>query len=356
MATRFLLAAVLVLALAASSRAQQSSYDPNPSAPARVPQGGYGPNPTPVQPLQPGRGYPSTAPAYTTPPSIHYSQPQDPRWSAAPAPFAASSPPAAMLPPSTIRVYRVAELVAAGAVNVPPPHAHAAAEGADVEQQTVAALNELATLVRSIAEMPHCRVQPHAPTLSLVVRHTEEGHKEIARLLEQLAQDDEPVIELTFRLVEASRELPEEQESLLKLVGKASLTADEAKQAEALCESPAAGLGELRVRAVNGRRTGFGPAGFPMAATAVCRGSGSTVQLRLDYFVPSEEGAKASSRSLSLADGGSAFLVTGDEPLWLVTARVVEPAASCEACLCSPKTKLPSIEESPSEQSDVAAE
>lgn len=112
---------------------------------------------------------------------------------------ARSRRPSPSVPTTTVCVYRVADLVAYDTVRQGPPFGVCTMEEWQSEhKQTLDALEGLGDLLQTTFAADSASFATHAESLSLIIRHTSEGHGEIADLLEQLRQNDESQIELSF--------------------------------------------------------------------------------------------------------------------------------------------------------------
>ena len=125
---------------------------------------------------------------------------------------------------------------------------------------TIKALDELCEVVETMCENKPIAIKSYAPSLSLIVRHTEDGHKEIAQLLQQLCDNDRPSIHLEFRGLDlknalqiADTDLTEDEEQrFISLLAQSRFT--KAESAELLSFIPAQPM-QYRVAPKSGRRT-----------------------------------------------------------------------------------------------------
>ena len=113
---------------------------------------------------------------------------------------------------TSIRLYKVADLVSNNLSETVASQI-SLEEWRSENKETIQALDRLASLVKAMSSTELSRVEPYPATLSLVIRHTAEGHREIDEMLELLRKANEPTIQLTCELIDVSRlkSLPEDQ-------------------------------------------------------------------------------------------------------------------------------------------------
>ena len=89
-------------------------------------------------------------------------------------------------PESIVRIYSVGDLVSIEVTS----GEFSPGNRDSVAPETLRALNNLASIVESMCSQKPVAVRTYAPTLSLIVRHSSAGHKEIDDLLRSLGQAD----------------------------------------------------------------------------------------------------------------------------------------------------------------------
>lgn len=127
-------------------------------------------------------------------------------------------------PKVSVRVYSVADLVAqppgadtqsmqflmqlyAASNDAPIPLPESKDESAENLQELTELLQEIAAPEQWESVGGVGRIAAHSKTLSLVVRQTEEGHREVSDVLEQLRRENSVRVELTLEFLEESSEV-----------------------------------------------------------------------------------------------------------------------------------------------------
>ena len=240
--------------------------------------------------------------------------------------------------PTMVRVYHAGNLVSSEAIDSGNHFFGEATleEWASQYPATIKALDELCEIVDTMCENKPIAIKSYAPSLSLIVRHTEDGHKEIAQLLHQLRDNDPPSIHLEFRALVVKNELQvaptdltedEAQRFSSLLATKSRFT--KAESAELLSFIPAQPV-QYKVGLKSGRRTPWGDPNRPSTATGRVDSETRTADIRIDFISDDyfEESIMWASAVLSLADGESAiFQHDFDSAVvtWLVTANLTTP-------------------------------
>lgn len=255
-------------------------------------------------------------------------------------------------PPTSIQVYGVADLVSYNTLHQAEFIGHISpAEWRAEHAETIASLDRLVLLVKAQCATKLATVEPHRETLSLVVRNTAEGHREVDQLLQSLRTGNKPSIWLTCQSIgylgdAHVQALPsEEQERAFKLVMKQVLSPDETREArELLGERPDAlmecGPVVLTVPLVAGRKTSWGISGFKTflgfkTATACLAPDKSSIQLRVDY-VNDDLGdtVPVGTQTFEIPIGSSAVFIQhcdGAYMPWLITPTMIDPATVANA-------------------------
>jgi len=245
-------------------------------------------------------------------------------------------------PETSIQLYSVGDLVSADALEVADWGKIPAEEWQVGHSRTIEALERLAALVEGMCTTKPAAVAAHRETLSLAVRHTAEGHREIEQLLKSLRTNNQPALRLTFQplctvssmLIES---LPKEkQERAYELLERKFLSAEEAQEARQLLTEPRYKDWEEDIHLVPGRKTSWGHPARPAAATARILPGTRSVQLRLDYVIDDivDETVPVASQVFEIQEGASAVsqhYCDGGTIVWLITPTILTPVPAEEA-------------------------
>ena len=232
-------------------------------------------------------------------------------------------------PAKTIEAYHVGDLVSKSAFGISSLGKTTSEEWNAEYPETRKALVELQDLVEALCSDKPASVKAYSPSLTLIVRHTAEGHEEVRQLLQTLRREDPVDLRLECRaLYSNSGELLKHarQESELKrleaLLQQTKFTKDEAT--ELLQFLPHRPLISHTVELKNGRRTSWGNNERPCTAMGRVDSVKSIAQIRIDFIADDlAELTPFGSQSLTLANGESAFFThccDGGTIVWLVTA------------------------------------
>lgn len=233
------------------------------------------------------------------------------------------------VPVTTIQTYRVGDLISKTAIEMAPMGKTTSKEWGAEYPQTLEALTELQGLVEAMCSQKPAAVKTYSPSLSLIVRHTAEGHEEVRELLQTLRQEVPVDLRLECRalysdvgeLVKIKRN-ESEQVRLETLLAKTKFTKDEA--AELLQFLPHGPLISHTVELRNGRRTSWGRNELPCTATGCVDRINSMAHVRIDFIADDlAESTPFGSQSLKLGNGESAIFnhyCDGGTIVWLVTA------------------------------------
>lgn len=231
---------------------------------------------------------------------------------------------------TTIQAYRVGDLISTTAVEMASIGKTTSREWGTEYPETLQALTELQGIVEAMCSQKPVAVRAYSPSLSLIVRHTAEGHEEIRQLLQTLRQEEPVDLRLEFRaLCSSTHELLKgqrkegEQKRLVALLEKKKFTKEEASELlQFLPEGPKISQTvELR----NGKRASWGGDGI-FSCTAMGRVDrvNSSAQFRIDFIADDlADSTPFGSQTLRLANGESAFFnyyCDGGAVVWLVTA------------------------------------
>jgi|GEM_PF-2323604 len=193
---------------------------------------------------------------------------------------------------TTVVIYRVGDIVSSPALEAPAfiGGRSTLPEWGSEYSETIAALTELQGLLESLHAHPSMRVAVFRPGLSMIVRHTESGHRDIEQFLAALRQDETLSLRLEFYAI------AEEPSNSLKAI----LTADQLSHLEGsmavpiLSESQTAEFQSLMVKnsaksafvvdLKPGRRTAWGSPLRPCTAMGRMDAESGMAQIRLDFI------------------------------------------------------------------------
>lgn len=239
-------------------------------------------------------------------------------------------------PETSIKVYNVSDLASQNTLRQTVDLAHISPEEWRNEHvETIESLDRLASLVQAMCATKSSAVQPYRDTLSLVVRHTADGHREIDELLKTLRSGNQPSIRLTCQLVyypqdENLSTSPEKQQRAEVLLMKKILTSEEAEEMKELVAHPQFAGQQQTVDLVTGRKTSWGQHGRPAFATARLVPEKHSVQLRVDYLADDiGEKFPVAAQVFEIPEGHSAMFLhicDGGAVVWLITPTPIEPA------------------------------
>ena len=245
--------------------------------------------------------------------------------------------------PTSLKVYRIGNIASAAAMKATLSSKSTNDEWTTEYIETIKALDETQEIITSLCQEKPVSVTVYAPLLSLIVRHTENGHMEIAELLDQLGAIHGPLIqmEITPVATESSEEtkagfakLPsDEQQRYFILNGKSQLTKAETEELHRLTER---GLGSAALKETvllkPGQRTPFELSAWPATAMARMNHEKGTIDIRVDAVSDDiGEIIPFTTKILSLAEGESGrffHIADGGFSAWRVTAKEVPPPAS----------------------------
>ncbi|QEG41012.1 hypothetical protein [Roseimaritima ulvae] len=228
-----------------------------------------------------------------------------------------------------LKVYPVGNIVAASAMKSGMGGHTTLDEWGAPYPETMNALDELRGLVDTMCSQKPLAVAAYPPSLSLIVRHTKDGHEEIAQLLESLAEDKDAAIQVECRALysqsptelDHSERTEEQQKTLHELLSKKRLTKTETTSLLALL--PAEADNKFSLALVPGRRVAWGVPGRPCTAMGRINHKKGLAEVRLDFISDDyAESTPFGTQIVSLADGESAFFhhyCDGGTVVWLVT-------------------------------------
>jgi hypothetical protein len=232
-----------------------------------------------------------------------------------------------------LKVYPVGDLVAVDAMNGATGGKTTRDEWASEYPETIKALDELQTIVETMCVLKPVAVRSYKPSLSLIVRHSQDGHDEIDRLLRTLGEDNDFSIRMECRLLYSeilaelidTEHVEAEQNRLHSLLSKTHLTKSETEELVSLL--PSRPEYNHTVMLKSGDRTPWGPAGRPCTAMGRVDHVKKTVDIRIDYL--SDDYAEATpfgTYIFSLAEGESTLFhhyCDGGTVMWLITAEIL---------------------------------
>ncbi len=239
-----------------------------------------------------------------------------------------------------LKVYPVGDLVSAGAMKINMAGSKMTSkEWTSEYPETLQALEELQSLVETMCTQKPVAVKTYAPSLSLIVRHSQDGHNEIDQLLRTLGEGNNVTIHMECRLLDKERieELmnskgteADQTEWAMLLLLKSQLSKVETTKILTNC-SPIDAFNQT-VKLKSGHRTTWGvPMGACTAMGRVNR-SKNSVDIRIDFVVDdyySEGipiGSRIGSQTFSLTEGESALFrhdSVGGRAVWLITTKII---------------------------------
>ena len=245
------------------------------------------------------------------------------------------------LPATSIQVYHVGDLVSFSALHETIQRQVSPMEWQSQDTQTIQSLDRLASLVTTMCSTKLAKVEPYPETLSLVVRDTAEGHREIAQLLKQLRTGNEPSIQLTCQLIceptgPHIQSLPEDKKIRAgELLMKKTLTRDEVREAKELLRVPGYETYDQTIKLVAGRKTSWGIPDRPATATAFAIPGARSIRLCLDYVVDDiTDKIPVASQVFEMETGTSVIshhTCDGGTCVWLITPTLIEPAVAADS-------------------------
>jgi hypothetical protein len=255
--------------------------------------------------------------------------------------FLASLVSAEEAPETSVHIYPVGDLAAESMLRQGEEYAKISPEAWRSEHaETIESLTRLAELVQSLSSEKVAAVEPHRESLSLVVRHTAAGHREIEELLAGLRTASQPAIQLACRslgvLDDQLKSLTAEQESRIEaLLSQRVVNADEIQEFLKLISAPQATPGAQTVHLVEGKKTSWGVFGRPATAAARRSQTPSAIDLRVDYVVDDiGDSVPVSAQVFTIPAGCSAISLhycDGGTSLWLITPSPLERTAATAA-------------------------
>ncbi|MEM7474807.1 MAG: hypothetical protein AAF483_07430 [Planctomycetota bacterium] len=230
-----------------------------------------------------------------------------------------------------VKVYPVGDLVAASTMMGPQRISH---ERGDTSAESKKALAELVEIITTMCS-PNA-VMPYTATLSLVVRHTKEGHLEVQKLLDDLNEEDRPSILFEYQALNLEgSDLTEEEAARWEILAQGSaLTKQQTAELLELAKGqPRDFRGELVLKSGLQREWGI-----PTRPSKVIGriGKQQNVMLRFDFQTGDDYANPPlfGSNSLDLSEGESGLFMRyfdGGGVLWLVSAKILEDEAALQA-------------------------
>jgi len=257
-------------------------------------------------------------------------------------------------PETSLQIYKVGDLVSYNTVNQAAAWSRVSPKIWQAEHaETTESLERLASLVTSLCSTKPVVIGSYQETLSLVVRHTAEGHREIVELLQMLRTGNEPSIRMRCQPMgnsssEHLRSLPaEKQERAEELVMQKILTPDEAREVmELVAPDPEFARLEETVQLVVGRKTSWGQSSLPATATARMIPGQRLIQLRIDNVVDDldefGDTLPVASQVFDIQEGSSAVwhqFCDGGTLVWLITPSIIGPSVADNAAARTTATK-----------------
>ena len=239
---------------------------------------------------------------------------------------------------TSVKIYRVADLVAARAVRETTQKTVSLAEWNGEHSESIESLNDLVALIETIIPAEAGAVAAHADSLSLVIRHSPSGHDQIAGLLDQLRQAERPVVELTLiPLVglegSAERFSDEQANRLNEMLIKQVLNSDETQEMTKLLAASQQAQNPMTkpitARLANGRKTVVPRFMMPFYTTVVLMKDTDEIQLRIDNVADEAGPDKVLTQiqSFSVPAGHSVMFATqidGSVMYWMAIPKPIE--------------------------------
>lgn len=245
-------------------------------------------------------------------------------------------------PKTTLHVYHVSDLVtdeammaAAGFRRVKVDDWH------KILPETLDALSDLEETVEAMCEGAVVKTYPR--TLSLIVRHSTDGHQQVAELLAGLRSDDAPAaVRVEFQplclgpLDGGGLEVVEEAQAALgQAMARPKLSGEEAARLKKLfpvsTENAGVGLRKYTVDISDGRRLSWGLQMRPATVMARLVADRDVAALRIDAVVDGDDNVyQVATNTLALGDGESSIYQQhcgGESIYWLVTVKMKTAAA-----------------------------
>jgi len=231
-----------------------------------------------------------------------------------------------------LKVYPVGDLVSAAAMKSNIAGSKISSEEWTSEYpETLQALEELRSLVETMCTHKPVAVKTYTPSLSLIVRHSQDGHDEIDQLLRTLSKGDNVTIHMECHFLNGkqidelmnSKGTEAEKTEWQLLLIKPELSKGET--AKVLTNCPP--VLNQTVKLKSGHRTTWGfPVGTCTAMGRVNRLKNS-VDIRIDYIADNDsEGIPIGSQTYSLTEGESALFrnyFDSGTTVWLITTRII---------------------------------
>lgn len=262
----------------------------------------------------------------------------------------------ASVPKTFIRIYPVGNLISANTMNPELSSVTTTKQWGAQYPQTMNGLDDLEDIVKTMCSDGPMTIKKFPPSLSLVVRHSAEGHEEVAALLKSLAEERGELIEMNCRMLYADTppkssnpdHTEADRERLMTLLHKKYLSSAETTELrELMPEQDSKYLDSLYNHDVSlyaGSRTPWHVFGQSYTALGRIGKDGKQIELRIDYIADGFDGETfpCGSQVFSIAEGHSAIFNTqfdGSVLAWLVTAKV----ANQDAEKVSDETKAESV-------------
>lgn len=261
---------------------------------------------------------------------------------------------------TSLKVYHVGNIASSRAMKAGLGGKSTSDEWASEHAETTNALGEIQELVECLCEEKPLVVKVYTPSLSLVVRSTESGHKEVEQILQELGGTRETLIQMEYRAVaafEGSDEASGSRASLTEaerlrfaiLNCKSQLTKAETSEMNALSDRVPFGDFKETVVLKPGHRTPWGDPFWPTTAMARWNRDKQTIDIRIDAIADDlGEVTPTCTRVLSLAEGESARTMhphDGHMAVWRITAKVVSQQPPPVSAVASNPTVAPLIDE-----------
>lgn len=223
-----------------------------------------------------------------------------------------------------LRVYKVGNLVAESALSRP------VGRTLEAKEETRAALEELSDTITTICS-PNV-IKPYAPTLSLIVRDTKEGHAEIEHLLQQLGESDKPTMQVEYRAIGVDGiNFTEEQAKEWHNVFAMSqvLSAEKTEELRKLVDGQQSEGYEGALSLRPGQQVDWGIQGRPCKIVGCVDKQQGIAKVRIDFQTGDDfaDPPVYGSQEFELARGQAGVFVRyfdGGSVVWLISAKVID--------------------------------
>lgn len=223
-----------------------------------------------------------------------------------------------------LRVYKVGNLVAESALSRP------VGKTLEAKEETRAALEELSETIATICS-PNV-IQPYAPTLSLIVRDTKDGHAEIEHLIQELGESDRPTMQVEYRAIGVdginfTGEQAKEWQSVFAM--SQVLSAERTEELRKLIDGQQSEGYEGAIALRPGQQVDWGIQGRPCKIVGCVDMQQDIAKIRIDFQTGDDyaDPPVYGSQEFELARGQTGVFIRyfdGGSVVWLISAKILE--------------------------------